>query len=522
MNIAAIQDELFRTEYPTLLPDHDPDIERYCFLRSTGRSMEALAIYQNRLKPRYPNEELRVALLRSYRNRSPLFRKFLAAGYRVLGAQALERIKGYINFIARRMDSYNSRDVYSTIKTAEDVLRLFPRDRYEAVAGMERYLRYAETMKFQIDPMRRAAELVRAYLNQSLSVVEDERRRREKSRRKALEDERKRLIEADWANYAYQKKYGYSGPVIDFSVIAFSAADLGRIEIPGALVSIEDQTLAYCVKYWNLIEDSAFERILFLYSRKYGKRNYDAYMALRRGRLGKHRDDEILSSVMSSLVKGYYYSIRGDRYLQRRWTFIKAALNQAPRQEPGETGTEPDRKAGRAAGKRPRKERRGVREKTGLVKAGAVKEGPVKAGPAEKAAGRKGGRKKVPAKKALPVKAAVKKARRRLFQPGPAAPGRGGSVSDRLRLLSGRSYDLYRERFLSQARFAIRKVMETGRGIFFNLPEQAEDIIYNFLKAHYADPLMNWEESDERKALGEMGFELPALNPIIDECYRRL
>lgn len=517
MNIAAIQDELFRMEYPTLLPDHDPDIERYCFLRSTGRSPEALVIYQNRLKPRYPNEDLRVALLRSYRNRSPLFRKFLAAGYRVLGARALERIRGYIDFIARRMDSYNPRDVYSTIKTAEDVLRLFPRDRYEAVAGMERYVRYAEAMNFRIDPMRRAAELVRAYLNQSLSVVEDERRRREKSRRKALEDERKRLIEADWANYAYQKKYGYSGPVIDFSVIAFSAADLGRIEIPGALVSVEDQTLAYCVKYWNLIEDSAFERILFLYSRKYGKRNYDAYMALRRGRLGKHRDDEILSSVMSSLVKGYYYSIRGDRYLQRRWTFIKAALNQAPpRQEPGEGEPEPVR-AGKAAGKRPRKERRGVKEKAGLVKGG-----PVKAGPAEKAADGKGRRKKAPVKKTLPAKTAVKKARRRLFQPGPVTPGGGGSVSDRLRILSGRSYDLYQERFLAQARFAIRKVMETGRGIFFNLPEQAEGIIYNFLRDHYADPLMDWEESDERKALSEMGFELPGLNPIIDECYRRL
>jgi hypothetical protein len=400
-------------------------------------------------------------------------------------------------------------------------------------------------------------------------VVENERRRREKSRKAALEVERKRLIEAVWASYAYQKRYGYSGPLIDFSAIAFSPADLERVEIPGNLVSIEDQTLAYCVKYWNLIEDSAFERILFLYSRKYGKRNYDAYMALRRGRLGKQRDDELLASVMSSLVKGYYYSIKGDRYLQRRWAFIKTTLNQAPasrpRRERKPRGKGPEREGRKASGKRSLPERRTGPHKTGLagrdLLAGAgepkrtapVREavkkvsrlrpagrrlppGAAPAAPAaaaEKAAA-KG--KAVRAGKAVPARAqrkagalktgsaaraaAVKKARRELPQRVPASAG--GSVSDRLRILSGRSYDLYQERFLSQARFAIRKIMETGRGIFFTLPEGAEDIIYNFLKVHYADPLMNWAESGERKTLAEMGFELSTLNPIIDECYRRL
>jgi hypothetical protein len=97
-----------------------------------------------------------------------------------------------------------------------------------------------------------------------------------------------------------------------------------------------------------------------------------------------------------------------------------------------------------------------------------------------------------------------------------------GSVSDRLKQLSGRSYDVYEDRFLSKARTVIRKVLGTGRGLFFNLPEEAEDMIYNFLRDHYSDPYMDWEDSAERRNLASMGFELPSLNPVIDECYKLL
>jgi hypothetical protein len=105
----------------------------------------------------------------------------------------------------------------------------------------------------------------------------------------------------------------------------------------------------------------------------------------------------------------------------------------------------------------------------------------------------------------------------------PKTPGRpGGSVSDRLQELSGRSYDVYQDRFLARVRGSIRKVMGERKGLFFNLPENAEDLIYHFLKDHYADPYMNWEESEERKTLEKLGFSLESLIPIIDECYRRL
>jgi hypothetical protein len=98
----------------------------------------------------------------------------------------------------------------------------------------------------------------------------------------------------------------------------------------------------------------------------------------------------------------------------------------------------------------------------------------------------------------------------------------GGSVSDRLRELSGRSYDVYQTRFLDQARGAIRKILGSKKRLFFTLPEAAEDLVYNFLKNHYSDPYMNWDESQEKKDLEDLGFPLDSLIPIIDECYRRL
>jgi hypothetical protein len=120
-----------------------------------------------------------------------------------------------------------------------------------------------------------------------------------------------------------------------------------------------------------------------------------------------------------------------------------------------------------------------------------------------------------------PEKPGLKKKTRRGKPAVPAETPRG-SVSDRLRELSGRSYDVYHDLFFAKARPAIRKVMGAGRGIFFTVPEKVEDLVFNFLEVHYSDPYMNWEESGERNALRDLGFDLESLGPIIDECFRML
>jgi hypothetical protein len=643
MNITEIQDELFRLEYPNLSRDHDPDIERYFYLRGIGQSQDALFIFQNRIIPRYPDPLFRTELIRSYRKHSPSFRVLLDAGYRALAARSLERIRAVLGYIAKKIETYNPRDIYSTIKTAEDILALLPKERYEAVEGMDRFSRYADALEFHQKSIFRASELIRSYLNQSLSVVEGERRKQEKLRLREEERKRRHLVKEDWESYRRQKLYGFSGPAIDFSKVVFSPADLARIEIPPRFSSLEDQTLAFCVKYWNFINDSAFERILFLYSRKFGKKNYDVFLAIRRGRVAKRRDDEILASVLSSLTTGYYYSIRGDRYLQRNWNSLKYALENAGKVRalpaPASGGTEALRvsaqtalpaASGRLALPSPKgapsasarlsegaagPQRGGASPRTvitgsGQGEAGTAKKlkiAPAKTSPAGKTRiaparphktfaaippSESAVKPALPAKpaaavkpvlpaqpKSLPAKpsgqnvparpvivkpAAVKvspppkpvsiantppsepprqslpefrteisqaaaearpdKPSRRKIRRGPEVPIRpaGSSVSDRLRQLSGRSYDLYQDRFLVHVRQAIRKVLSSGRGIFFTLGEDAEDLVYNFLETHYSDPYMNWAESAERKELAALGFELESLNSIIDECYKRL
>jgi hypothetical protein len=509
MVMNEIQKELLRLEYPLLQPDYDPDIERYFYLRSNGQARNALHIFETRLKPRYPDDRLRTALFTTYRNHDPVHRQLLAVAYRALVARSMEQIRRSIVYIAAKIEDYDKRDVYRTIKTAENILRLFPSGHYEAIEGIERLSHYSQEMNFHVRAMENAVELVRSYLTQSLPIVQNELQRRDRVRRRTARTRREQFLAG---------MEGRGGASTGISAVVFSPAELNRIEIPPGLTRLEDQTIAYCLKYWNMVRDPAFERILFLYSRKYGKKNHDIYLIIRQGRALRRRDDEILASVMSSLVTGYYYSVLGDRYLQRRWMAVKdeAALPLSPRQaraaaravivSAGSGGTK------KAAGKSGKAKKNAAMVKKAAERGAAVpKTAPQKPIVRRTAAGKpppvSGKRKIAPTPKAGIMQAA-----------GHSAAG--GSVSDRLRALSGRSYDLYQERFLTRARPAIRKILGARRGIFFSLPEAAENLVYNFLRDHYADPYMNWAESAEKTALARLGFALESLNPVIDECFK--
>jgi hypothetical protein len=551
MSVSDIQDELLHLEYPFLLPDHDPEIERYYEFRAMGRSQDALALYQNRLKVRYPNDEFRTHLMRSYRSRSSAYRKLLAEGYRSLGARSLARIKRIIDYISNEAESYNQKDVYATIKAAENILRVLPKERYEAIAGIERYHRYAEHLNYREKSLFKASELVRAYLTESLSIVEEERQRRLNFDKKSKAMERERLVKADWDNYEYQKKYGSQNSLVSLSSVDFSQEDLKRIEIPKEITSLEDKTLAYCIKYWQNTNNPAFERILFLYSRKYGTKNYDIYMTIRRGQLNKNRDDEILSSVLSVMVTGYYYSIQGDMYLQRTWNRLKNSFlqeeqtSEEPVSDAAKTKKTQTRVKAATKSKRAKNAqiKNTVKKENRKVKAAAPTAGKSPPSPqitqTQKAVNVSPVKTKINKEKVLKSttsrntpkkenKSNETKIEKRSTKNIGIVYGQKsiekptGSVSDRLQLLSGRSYDVYKERFLAKARGAIRKVLGTGKGLFFVIPEDVEDSLYNFLRDHYSDPYMNWESSEGKKQIAAKGFDIHSLNPIIDECYKRL
>ncbi len=551
MSIPDIQAELLRGEYPFLRPDHDPDIERYFEFRAAGRPVDALALYRSRLIPRYPDEAFRTLVLRAYRLRTPEYPILLERAYAILGNRLLERTKRIIKYIALRAESYDPADVYSTIKAAESILAMLPRDRFEAVAALERYSRYSRRLDYCVEALSAAEALVRAYVTESLSVLEDERRRREERKRLARDEERRRLVERDKSDLEEGRRKRRSAaaasplprrpapqrrptpaPVIDLSSIRFSAADLARIQIPPTLTKVEDKTLAYCFKYWNLVADAAFERVLFLYSRKHRTVHYEVYSAIRRGRMAAARDDEILSAVMALLITGYYYSIQGDIYLQRNWSRLKGKLEKpaVPSDVPGAPSGRPPLR------RRPAMQARGVPARGGVALAGDTADPRVPA--AEPAPAAATNRQPAAAASAVPRRSAAAvqegaedapRATRRgrrvggttaSRSPRSAGPAAGGSVSDRLRRLSGRSYDVYRDLFLAKVRPAVRKVLGRDKGLFHTVPVEAENLVYEFLRDHYADPYMDWAGSEARSRLAAQGYALESVDPVIEECYR--
>jgi hypothetical protein len=609
MNILQIQTELVQREYPHLLPNDDPDIERYFFLRNTGRSQDALNLYRSRLTPRYPNDEFRTVLLRLYRNKNPAYKALQAKAYQALGVRCLEKMKRLIGFVADRADSYNPRDVYSTIRAAELIKQVLPQERYEAMATMERLFRYSQVLNLRTQSLYRATELIRAYLSDTLTVVDQARRRREDAQKRAVDERRRRMSDLDVSNYGWKNKPAPIGDLMD--AVVFSPAELAHIEIPGTITRPEDKTLAYCAKYWNRTEDHSFERILFLYSRKYGEKNYGIFKVIQRGKQGKKRDDEILAAVMSCLITGYYYSVMGDKYVQRSWAVIKVKLQtpaavKAARPAAASDAAEQRTPTGAGAEAWSRMTHLPERPQVSLPVAAASQPGtaslPKPAAPEATATPKPAApvvaampkpavpeatatpKPAVPVvttlpKPAAPVVAATPKPAAPVVAttpkpatpeatttPKPAAPvvaatpkpaipaaaepslsakagmrpplppvrpvmppkpvsepaATQGSVSQRLQELSGRSYDVFQDRFLAHARPAIRKVLGANRGLFFAIPTQAEDLVFDFLKAHYDDPYMNWEKSGERDILLKMGFDLQSVLPVIDECYSML
>ncbi len=632
MSLADIKQELMRAEYPQLRPDHDPDVERYFTLRSFGRNAESLQLYHALLRPRYPDDVHRAAILRAFRMRSPEYLRLMEAEYAKLGDRLLERIKRSLKYIAHYAKSFNPKDAYSTIKAAEAILNLLPDERFEAIATIERFRIYAERLDYAVKPLSIAEDLVRSYLTESLEVVQEERRRRQEEVYRQRERERQGLVARDlaavsqspWLNEGIStarkdsKRRADSGEVsamFDLSRLRFSAADLARIQIPPTLTKIEDKTLAFCFKYWNLAYNDAFERTLFLYSRKYNTKHYEVFVAIRLGRQAQRRDEEILNSVSQILITGYYYSIRGDVYMQQAWKILRARLDGAlvkksmsleedikadsdspsrekvrARRARAVAKKSPAAPARKAAAKKkpaaPVKKSPPARAKTAAAarKAAASKKKPPDSAtkttidrPMDGMAGavKETGRKKNPraaAKSApgsTPVASLAKGVPGTTVEEKPelavstlasppdaidsfeqnvdikrtrhiASPGRRrlktskaeeeqrapGSVSDRLKALSGRSYDVFRDRFLAKLRQSIRTVLvrhtRKNRFFFASLPQELEDLVYRFFEEHYDDPFMDWAHSEACKTLEQKGWPLESIDGIIEDCYRRL
>ncbi len=484
--LTDIQLRLLKEEFPATSHSGDEDIERYFELRKTGRQAKALALYRGRISRKYPDPARRELLLRYYRSRDPRYGELYRDSLAELAERLIKRTYGIIDTLTRDIDSVDMGDAYSVIKLAEGLLSVISPDRGVAISFTERYARYAALLGYRERQARDAAELIRLYVTETIESVEELKREREERRK-----ERARVRTSPAA----------ARPGFDLSRVEFSPEEVNRITIPESVTRTEDKVIAYCAKYWASVGNPAFEKAVFLYSKKYRTRHSDIFQAVKNGVTHGWKDEEILNAVLANVVTGYYYSISGDRYLQTAWARYRAASGHAVNPAAAEAMPAVTSRATPAPVQPiPTRARKStVRSRT---RATASKRAKSRLAPRPE--------------KAVPT---AKRSAPNTFRPEPPrGPFTPNSVSDMIRKLTGKSYAVYKDLFFRDIRPSIRTTLAEAGGKdkpFGSRQNSAEQIIYDYLYAHWNDPYQRWEHSEAREKTRSLGYRMDGLEPII-------
>ena len=395
--------------------------------------------------------------------------------------------------------------------------------------------------------MKKTALLIRQYVNESVDSVENFKQ--EQSRAKRAEEERKKTAETK--------------PLFDLSKINFSKEDIKKIEIPGNITREEDKVLAYCTKYWTKVNDAAFERTIFLYSRKYNTKHYEVFQEIKFGRLNKRRDGDILTNVLGTITTGYFYSVQGDIYLQNMWRKIREQAGFVNKQgtettespkvesEPGKTmktkaektGKNKKRnlKSGQKAGKKAKSSSKTrileIQDKNknrmpenSILNQGIMKKNP---GAAEESGAIKSGKEnktsfsKDESRASIKIHSYIPQDKRgSIVFTSPKGKRPEASISEYIKNLSGKSYDVYKDLFMSSIIPFIRKSIERNPEVpirfFGSSIGKAEETVYKFLTENYDNPFLDWNSSEEKKKLDKMGYRIDSVYNIVSQWFKSL
>lgn len=522
-----VRELILERVFPELRYGEDPDIERYFDLRASGRMLDAIAIYKSRLRPRYPDDEKRIILLKLYRTHAPAFSEFLHGLLAERADEIIMRLRANIDALVAPLSGVPMKETYAVLKAVERVARLLPDNADAARLMATTYADYAKLLGHKKAETERAAYLLGEFYDQA-SVDEDAPTDFIAASLASEESRKLREHEAEKKNF------------FDLSRIEFDQADIKRIEIPAGIERDEDVVLAYCHKYWLRADDPAFERIVWLYSRKYGTKNYEVFKAIKTGRNRKYQDDDILTMVSTTIATRYNYTVQGDLYMQAAWRRIKASLygvaaaQQVIRQAAQRSAEQPEKPERNGE---PANAPAGKRDQTRILKAGRSRQA-AKPGrrPAKQARPAVEPRAPEPATRQAQT---VQPQRKLVRAPAPSPLQREkpqkeivpeikatGSISDKIKRLSGRAYDVYKEIFLSKVRSHIRAALAKGRlkpgGAFGEDANKAENAVYDFMERNYSNAYMNWQVSEHRARIRELGFDIESLDDIIESCYRKI
>ena len=549
MEITELEKQVLKQEYPQVSLSDDLDIERYFELRKTGHLSEALSLYNGKLKHKYPDDSMRYELMSSYRQRSHRFQELLTANLINLAQKTIMQIKQVIGFITARTANLDTNDVYNVVQECEKIVSAVSSDRFASISFTEKYARYADIIDFKQTEMKKSAELIRLYVTDTLSSV------------KAYKDEQAEILSRQ-----KRERAAYRPPkTFDFSKIVFTKEQIDAIIISPDIKRVEDQVIAYTLKYWPVYADSGFENIVLLYSRKYKTNNFNIFQAVKIGRFRNWKDEEILQAVLLNLVNGYYYSISGDIYLQREWARLKLSIEPVKKKEelidkasdaevvlekkvkPKEEKKTPDKTAEKVVIKKSTDTKTEPVQKEKVLKTKKAKTevlnlentlknkeslpdkktDKLKKPKLEKNKLKKEELKNDSVKKENLVELQKEKSNSTSYFERPRLEmNPSGSISEMIKAMRGDKYQIHKGLFFEGIRPSIRKVLEKSAvqkiSMFGNEQNDAENYIYDFFDQNYDNPYQNWGISEHRVQVLKLGFDIKTVEPIIADWIKGL
>ena len=515
MEITELEKQVLKQEYPQVSLSDDLDIERYFELRKTGHLNEALLLYNGKLKRKYPDDSMRYELMSSYRQRSHRFQELLTANLINLAQKTIMQIKQVIGFITEKIANLDTNDVYNVIQECEKIVSAVSSDRFASISFTEKYARYADIIGFKQAAMKKSAELIHLYVTDTLSSV------------KAYRDEQDEILSRQ-----KRERAAYRPPAtLDFSKIVFTKEQIDAIIISPDIKRVEDQVIAYTLKYWPVYADGGFENIVLLYSRKYRTNNFNIFQAVKIGRFRNWKDEEILQAVLLNLVNGYYYSISGDLYLQREWARVKVSIEPVKKKEElidKASDAEPVQKDAVLKTKKAKKEELNLENKSQNIESLPEKKNDkLKKPKLEKNKLKKEELKNDSVKEENLAELQKEKSNSTSYFERPRLEmNPSGSISEMIKTMRGDKYQIHKGLFFEGIRPSIRKVLEKSAvqkiSMFGNEQNNAENYIYDFFDQNYDNPYQNWGISEQRVQVLKLGFDIKTVEPIIADWIKGL
>ena len=475
---------ILNQEFPDLSLSGDDEIERYFIYRKQGREKEAIFLYNNKLRVKYPNEALRIALISAYRKKDPIFTSLLTQCLKLLANRTIERTKRIISFISEGVGKVSNSNILSIVSQCENVVSSISQDRYQVIPFTEKYSRYASYFKFREKEMKEASHIIKLYISGEFSYLamrEEARIRNEKKEKKIF---------------------------FDFSKITFTKAQIDFVLISPNIKRIEDKVIAYIAQYLPSCLDTSFENLVLLYSRKYKTKHYDIFKAIKTIVIAKKNDEELLTNVLMSVSDGYYYSISGDIYLQKEWAKLKDNLIEAKTKKEEKEAYNSSKAEKETEKKEAQSKKHIVKEKNEELSNIRKKNRLIKA--------------KEKAKKAEVLhKEAQKDIQKETSNIKHEKVEKLESIKDCIKRIIGNSYGIYDELFFKTVRISIRHVLEKSitqkMSLFGDEENIAEDSIYEYIEKNYENPYQNWLQSENKKNVENLGFKISSIEEILKD-----